>query len=174
MDSKIRQFRPRGAGTFVDATGRWGGADPGPSTASAFLDADGDGDLDLYVANYVDYDPEHPPNEGRPCEWKGLAVSCGPRGTTAVADTFWENLQKGVGGIVDLRTLDAGAEHDYLGGSVADRLEIAPDKTYTLLSGTILDIPYDAALLGTVYGPEEFAGLTRGQRLLALAIAGSR
>ena len=86
-------------------------------------------------------------------------------------DTFWENLKGGVSGIIDLQDLDAGADHDYLGGSVADGVEIVPDKTYSLLTGTILEIPYDAALLAAAFSPEEFAGLTRGQRLLSLAVA---
>jgi enediyne biosynthesis protein E4 len=86
-----RFFRNKGDGTFEDASATWGGADPGPSTAAAFFDADGDGDLDLYVGNYVVYDPEHPPNGGQPCEWKGLKVSCGPKGTTPGPDTFYEN-----------------------------------------------------------------------------------
>jgi hypothetical protein len=86
-----RFFKGRGDGTFEDAAERWGGADPGPSTSAAFFDAEGDGDLDLYVGNYVDYDPEHPPNDGKPCEWKGLTVSCGPKGTTPGLDAFYEN-----------------------------------------------------------------------------------
>jgi hypothetical protein len=86
-----RFFRNRGDGTFEDVSAQWGGQDPGPSTTSVFFDADGDGDLDLYVGNYVIYDPENPPNKGNPCEWKGLLVSCGPRGTPPAADTFWEN-----------------------------------------------------------------------------------
>jgi hypothetical protein len=85
-------LRNRGDGTFEDATEAWGGADPGPSTAAAFFDADLDGDLDLYVGNYVLYDPADPPNGGRPCDWKGLQVSCGPLGTTPAADTFYENV----------------------------------------------------------------------------------
>ena len=75
-----RFFRNRGDGTFEDASATFGGADPGPSTGAAFFDADSDGDLDLYVGNYVPYDPDDPPNGGEPCEWKGLSVSCGPRG----------------------------------------------------------------------------------------------
>jgi hypothetical protein len=57
-------------GRFADATreagvagGRWrdrGGKEhPEWSTAAAWLDADGDGDLDLFVANYVQWSPAH-------------------------------------------------------------------------------------------------------------------
>ena len=85
-------FRNTGKGAFEDYSERWGGADPGPSTASAFFDADADGDLDLYVGNYVDFDPKSPPNRGEPCEWKGLSVSCGPNGTPKAEDRFYENV----------------------------------------------------------------------------------
>ena len=85
-------FRNTGKGTFQDHSEQWGGGDPGPSTASAFLDADGDGDLDLYVGNYVEFDPASPPNQGQPCEWKGLSVSCGPNGTPKAEDRFYENV----------------------------------------------------------------------------------
>jgi hypothetical protein len=88
-----RFFRNRGDGTFEDAAAAWGGADPGPSTGACFFDADSDGDLDLYVANYVVYDPENPPNGGHPCDWRGLSVSCGPRGTIPAPDSFYENRE---------------------------------------------------------------------------------
>jgi len=86
-----RFFRNLGDGTFEDASANWGGADEGPSTAATFFDADGDGDLDLYVANYVLYDPRNPPNRGRPCEWRGIEVFCGPQGMRAAPDAFYEN-----------------------------------------------------------------------------------
>ena len=86
-----RFFRNRGDGSFEDVSTSWGGADRGPSTAAVFFDADGDGDLDLYVANYVAYDPDDPPNDGKPCEWRGLQVLCGPKGTTPSPDRFYEN-----------------------------------------------------------------------------------
>lgn len=100
------QFFENTGGRFVNATERWGGADRGPSTAAAFFDADSDGDLDLYVGNYVDYDPARPPNEGRPCSWRGLSVSCGPLGTTPAPDHFYRN-DKG-------RLVEATEAHGFL------------------------------------------------------------
>jgi len=58
-------YRNRGDGTFVDVTSRAGVAGPATlnsrrkwSTNSVFFDADGDGDLDLFVANYLAFDPK--------------------------------------------------------------------------------------------------------------------
>jgi enediyne biosynthesis protein E4 len=52
-------WRNQGDGTFLDATAR-AGLDPPPrwGTSAAFFDYDGDGRLDLYVASYLDFDPE--------------------------------------------------------------------------------------------------------------------
>ena len=55
-----RLYRNRGDGTFVDVSGHAGieGADDVWSTSPAFFDLEGDGDLDLFVANYVDWSAE--------------------------------------------------------------------------------------------------------------------
>ena len=55
-------LRNNGNGTFADVTaaaGVAGGADEW-STSAGFFDFDRDGDLDLYVANYVDFRHENP------------------------------------------------------------------------------------------------------------------
>jgi hypothetical protein len=55
-------FRNQGNGTFVDVTRQAGVANDGPGrwgTSCAWLDYDRDGRLDLFVANYVRYDPAH-------------------------------------------------------------------------------------------------------------------
>lgn len=75
------------------AAGAAGGADEW-STSAVFVDYDLDGDADLYVANYLAFDPADPPLDGqggRRCTWEGLTVMCGPEGLPAQADRFFRN-----------------------------------------------------------------------------------
>ena len=50
-------YRNDGNGTFADVTEAAGVSDPRGARSAAFLDYDRDGDLDLFVANYVDFTP---------------------------------------------------------------------------------------------------------------------
>jgi len=91
-------YRNNGNGTFTDVaqtagvttrttTGlqRW-------NTGCAFLDYDRNGHLDLYVANYIDFDPKTAPlPESGPCLYKGLTVACGPPGLTGGKDILFHN-----------------------------------------------------------------------------------
>jgi enediyne biosynthesis protein E4 len=88
-------YRNTGRGGFADVTAkagliyksaRW-------STGSSFLDYDRDGDLDLFVANYVDFDITRTPAKGsnRYCLWKGVSVMCGPRGLPAGRNFLYQN-----------------------------------------------------------------------------------
>lgn len=88
-------------------------------------------------------------------------------------ERYWSNILNGVSGISNLADVDPSAAHDFLAGNDGDQVKIVPDKTYTLLHGSIVSIPYDTALLSNAYDKEEFELLTRGQRLLALAVAQS-
>jgi hypothetical protein len=87
-------YHNNGDGTFTDVTakagvgnrGRWG-------TSAAFGDYDKDGYLDLYVANYVDLDLNHLPEFGQGpfCKYRGISVSCGPRGLKGGRDRLYHN-----------------------------------------------------------------------------------
>ena len=52
------------------------------STGCAFVDVDNDGKLDLFVVNYLKFDPATTPKPGSNpyCFYRGLPVACGPRG----------------------------------------------------------------------------------------------
>jgi hypothetical protein len=88
-------FHNNGNGTFTDVTNnaglnhegvRWG-------TGCTFLDYDRDGHLDLFVCNFVKFDPDHPPvlADGRFCQWKGVPTVCGPRGLLGDTNILYHN-----------------------------------------------------------------------------------
>jgi enediyne biosynthesis protein E4 len=86
-------FKNNGDGTFTDVTQTAGVNDPRWSTGAAFVDYDNDGKLDLFVANYVDYDLRNLPEFGKDktCQYKGIAVQCGPRGMRGAGDSLFHN-----------------------------------------------------------------------------------
>jgi hypothetical protein len=62
-------------------------------TGCTFVDYDLDGRLDLVVIDYLEFDrskvPE--PGEGGYCQWKGMAVMCGPRGLPFARNHLFHN-----------------------------------------------------------------------------------
>ncbi|HYG79526.1 MAG TPA: CRTAC1 family protein, partial [Pyrinomonadaceae bacterium] len=86
-------YRNNGDGTFADVTDRAGVSDPRWSTGAAFVDYDNDGRLDLFVANYVDFQLDRLPEfgKGKTCQYKGIAVQCGPRGLPGAGDSLYHN-----------------------------------------------------------------------------------
>jgi hypothetical protein len=81
-------------GTFTDVTTKAGVGNLGHwGTSAAFGDYDNDGNLDLYVANYVDLDLDHLPEFGQGpfCQYRGIPVSCGPRGLKGGRDRLYHN-----------------------------------------------------------------------------------
>ena len=88
-------YRNRSDGTFQDATAsaglkqsrtRWG-------SGCAFVDYDRDGLLDLFVANYIDFDSAtaRPPGSEPFCQYLGMAVNCGPRGLKGESNLLYRN-----------------------------------------------------------------------------------
>jgi len=112
-------------GTFTDVTAKAGVGNTGNwGTSAAFGDYDNDGKLDLYVANYVALDLEHLPafGEGPFCQYRGIPVSCGPRGLKGARDRLYHN--NGDGTFTD----------------VTEKLNIDPDSYYGL---GVLWLDYD-------------------------------
>lgn len=91
-------YRNLGNGTFRDESTRLPKTEKKRwSTGCAFIDYDRDGDLDLFIANYVDFDMSRTPrpNDGAHCVWKGLPVICGPRGLPGESMMLYRNDGKG-------------------------------------------------------------------------------
>jgi hypothetical protein len=91
-------YRNNGDGTFTDVTAKAGVGNPGRwGTSAAFGDYDNDGYLDLYVTNYVDLDLNHLPEfgQGSFCQYRGIPVSCGPRGLKGARDRLYHNNKDG-------------------------------------------------------------------------------
>ena len=93
-------YRNNGNGTFTDVTKEAGLVQPGPktrwNTGCTFVDYDKDGHLDLFVANYVDFDLKTaPPPEAGPCTYKGLLVACGPPGLKGAKNFLYHNNGNG-------------------------------------------------------------------------------
>jgi hypothetical protein len=112
-------------GTFTDVTARAAVGNPGRwGTSTAFGDYDNDGYLDLYVANYVDLDLNNLPEFGSTpfCQYRGIPVSCGPRGLKGSHDRLYHN--NGDGTFSD----------------VSEKLGIDPDGYYGL---GVLWLDYD-------------------------------
>ncbi len=110
-------FRNTGKGGFEDVTAAAGVGNPGRfGTSAAFGDYDADGHLDLYVANYVELDLNNLPafGSGPNCQYRGIAVSCGPRGLVGSRDRLYRN--NGDGTFAD----------------VTEKLGIDPDAYYGL------------------------------------------
>ncbi len=110
-------YRNNGDSTFDEIATQAGVDHPGWGTSAAFADLDSDGWLDLYVTNYLHIDLDHPPQDGQPCQYKGLAVPCGPQGVPAQADVLYRN--NGNGTFADMSTRSGLDQWTYAGLGVA-------------------------------------------------------
>ena len=89
-------YRNNGNGTFTDVTAKAGLSQNVVRYGSGctWVDYDRDGHLDLFVATYLGTTLEKLPKPGEnpDCNWKGIAVNCGPRGLpTGYVQLFHNN-----------------------------------------------------------------------------------
>src|SRR5215472_6154690 len=160
-------YRNHGDGTFTDVTAKAGLLQRGTrwNTGCAFLDYDKDGHLDLFVANYIDFDIKTAPlPEAAGCAYKGLQVACGPPGLEGGKNILYHN--KGNGTFEDVSE-KAGMWNTIgtyaLSVAVADLdndgwpdIYVANDSTAATLyqnqkDGTFKDVAIEA---GVAYSPD--------------------
>lgn len=88
-------YHNNGDGTFTDVTEKAGLLHAGTRWGSGctFVDYDRDGHLDLFVSNYLEFDPKTIPKPGENpnCNWKGIPVNCGPRGLPPSVPALYHN-----------------------------------------------------------------------------------
>ena len=92
---KNRLYHNNHDGTFTDVAEKAGVTLGNWSTGATWGDYDGDGRLDLFVPGYVHYDLAHPPAQGAGahsfCQFRGVAVMCGPGGLKGEPDHLFHN-----------------------------------------------------------------------------------
>jgi hypothetical protein len=110
-------YRNTGRGSFEDVTQKAGLAQESKrwGTGCSFLDYDKDGRLDLFVANYIDFDVEKTPAKGASqfCMWKNIPVMCGPRGLPAGTNLLYRNRGDGTFEDVSAKAGVAGPKGHY-------------------------------------------------------------
>ena len=98
---KNRLYHNNHDGTFTDIAEKAGVALGGWSTGATWGDYDRDGFLDLFVPGYVKFDPDNPPIAGKgdlpagSCQFRGVAMMCGPRGLPGESDHLFHNNGNG-------------------------------------------------------------------------------
>ena len=92
-------YHNNGDGTFTDVSEKAGVAGSGTrwGAGCCFLDYDRDGHLDLFVANYVNFDPAKAPRPGESayCRYNDIPVPCGPQGFAGGTNILYRNRGDG-------------------------------------------------------------------------------
>ena len=92
-------YHNNGDGTFTDVSEKAGVAGGGTrwGAGCCFIDYDRDGRLDLFVANYVNFDPARAPLPGENgyCRYNEIPVPCGPLGYAGGTNILYRNRGDG-------------------------------------------------------------------------------
>jgi hypothetical protein len=160
-----RLYRNAG-GKFEDVTRKAGLPASGErwGTGCTFLDYDRDGLLDLFVSNYVRFQPGEAvaPGSSPFCFWKGVAVFCGPKGFPTGTNLLYHNEGSGrfrdvsekSGIVLEGLHYSLGAVASDFDGDGWPDIYVACDSTPSILyrnnrDGSFTDISVEA---GTAYG----------------------
>ena len=92
-------YHNNGDGTFTDVSEKAGvaGTETRWGAGCCFLDYDRDGHLDLFVANYVNFDLSRAPKPGQAtyCNYHDIPVPCGPQGFAGGSNILYHNRGDG-------------------------------------------------------------------------------
>ncbi len=159
-------------GAFSDITQQAGLTRPHKewSSGCTFLDYDRDGHLDLFIAQYLDFEPAKTPLPGAApnCEWKGMPVFCGPRGLPHGRALLYRNQGDGTFKDVTQSSGIAAAKDFYAFTALAADLNadgwtdlyVACDATPSLFfrnnkNGTFSEIGAEAGVAFNEHGQEQ-------------------
>ena len=171
-------YKNNGNGVFTDVTKEAGLAFEGKRWGSGctFIDFDRDGHLDLFVANYLEFDLTRIPKPGQNpnCNWKGIPVNCGPRGLPPGRNWLYRNNGDGTFTDISDKSGISKAKGSYCMTAVAadfdndgwPDLYIACDSTPSFLmknnhDGTFTDVGLETGVALNEDGMEQ-AGMGLG------------
>lgn len=172
-------YRNNGDATFTDVTDKTGLSykETRYGSGCSFIDYDRDGDLDLFVSNYMAFDPATAPlpGSGANCVWKGMPVNCGPKGLPFARNWFYRNdggkfidvsEASGIGKVRDRYAMSVAAA-DFDEDGWID-LYVACDTTASILyrnnrDGTFTDVALESGVAYNEDGaPQAGMGLAIG------------
>lgn len=132
----VRIFQNAGDGTFLDVTDQAGLRQDAWATSAAFIDADADGCVELFVVNYVHWEPD----PDRKCEVKGHRDVCPPGDFDAAADFLYQN--QGDGSFIE-RATSAGIIEEGKGLAViAGDIDLDGDSDLYIANDTTANFLY--------------------------------